>query len=57
MQCERTRKNCYVKVQEVAVMLDINHGSDESTILDVLQFHSVRTVVFTEVTSGPRKDA
>jgi len=28
-------------VQEVAVMLDISHGSKESTNLDVLQFHKV----------------
>jgi len=41
MQCERKGKNCCVEVQEVTVMLDISHGSEETTNLDALQFHKV----------------
>lgn len=40
-QCEGKRKNCCVRAQEVAVMLYISHGSEESTNLDVVQFHKV----------------
>jgi hypothetical protein len=51
------RKNCSVKIRQVTVMLNISCSSEETTILDVLQFHTVRTVVFKEPTSRPRKDA